>query len=396
MNLKEKLYEEILEKSFTIPLKVVFWDGKEIEIGENASNKIIFNKEVPWEKLKKDATLTLAEAYMNKDIEIEGSIQELMVSAFSNEDSFTENIKYKTFNILHKHDRKNSQEDIKFHYDIGNDFYKYWLDDSMTYSCAYFKEFDNSLEEAQEAKIDHILKKLRIQKEDRLLDIGCGWGQLVIEAAKRYGIHATGITLSQEQYQEGQRKIKEQNLENLAEIKIMDYREMAKGKDKFSKIVSVGMFEHVGKENISEYINCVNRLMEDNSLALIHGISGQRDIDDNSKGQNTFLNKYIFPGGYIPSLAEIVIPVNKLGLHLIDMESMRRHYQLTLEEWQRRFVSHWEEIEKEKDEKFMRMWDIYLQGCAAIFEAGKLDVCQYLIEKGTDNTRPLTRRYMYE
>lgn len=396
MNLKEKLYEEILENSFTIPLKVVFWDGKEIEIGENASNKIIFNKEVPWEKLKKDATLTLAEAYMNKDIEIEGSIQELMVSAFSNEDSFTENIKYKTFNILHKHDRKNSQEDIKFHYDIGNDFYKYWLDDSMTYSCAYFKEFDNSLEEAQEAKIDHILKKLRIQKEDRLLDIGCGWGQLVIEAAKRYGIHATGITLSQEQYQEGQRKIKEQNLENLAEIKIMDYREMAKGKDKFSKIVSVGMFEHVGKENISEYINCVNRLMEDNSLALIHGISGQRDIDDNSKGQNTFLNKYIFPGGYIPSLAEIVIPVNKLGLHLIDMESMRRHYQLTLEEWQRRFVSHWEEIEKEKDEKFMRMWDIYLQGCAAIFEAGKLDVCQYLIEKGTDNTRPLTRRYMYE
>lgn len=396
MNLKEKLYEEILEKSFTIPLKVVFWDGKEIEIGENASNKIIFNKEVPWEKLKKDATLTLAEAYMNKDIEIEGSIQELMVSAFSNEDSFTENIKYKTFNILHKHDRKNSQEDIKFHYDIGNDFYKYWLDDSMTYSCAYFKDFDDSLEEAQEAKIDHILKKLRIQKEDRLLDIGCGWGQLVIEAAKRYGIHATGITLSQEQYQEGQRKIKEQNLENLAEIKIMDYREMAKGKDKFSKIVSVGMFEHVGKENISEYINCVNSLMEDNSLALIHGISGQRDIDDNSKGQNTFLNKYIFPGGYIPSLAEIVIPVNKLGLHLIDMESMRRHYQLTLEEWQRRFVSHWEEIEKEKDEKFMRMWDIYLQGCAAIFEAGKLDVCQYLIEKGTDNTRPLTRRYMYE
>lgn len=396
MNLKEKLYEEILEKSFTIPLKVVFWDGKEIEIGENASNKIIFNKEVPWEKLKKDATLTLTEAYMNKDIEIEGSIQELMVSAFSNEDSFTENIKYKTFNILHKHDRKNSQEDIKFHYDIGNDFYKYWLDDSMTYSCAYFKDFDDSLEEAQEAKIDHILKKLRIQKEDRLLDIGCGWGQLVIEAAKRYGIHATGITLSQEQYQEGQRKIKEQNLENLAEIKIMDYREMAKGKDKFSKIVSVGMFEHVGKENISEYINCVNSLMEDNSLALIHGISGQRDIDDNSKGQNTFLNKYIFPGGYIPSLAEIVIPVNKLGLHLIDMESMRRHYQLTLEEWQRRFVSHWEEIEKEKDEKFMRMWDIYLQGCAAIFEAGKLDVCQYLIEKGTDNTRPLTRRYMYE
>src|SRR5699024_1214899 len=134
---------------------------------------------------------------------------------------------------------KNSQEDIKFHYDIGNDFYKYWLDDSMTYSCAYFKDFDDSLEEAQEAKIDHILKKLRIQKEDRLLDIGCGWGQLVIEAAKRYGIHATGITLSQEQYQEGQRKIKEQNLENLAEIKIMDYREMAKGKDKFSKIVSV-------------------------------------------------------------------------------------------------------------------------------------------------------------
>ena len=395
MEIITKIYNEIIKKSFNIPIKVVFWNGEVETIGDGEIRAVIkFNSPIDWKELSNDATLTLANAYMNKDIEIEGSIQELMVSAFLNDSSFIESPKYKNRNILQKHDKKNSKMDIEYHYDIGNDFYKLWLDNSMNYSCAYFRSEDESLENAQQGKIEHILKKLRIKPTDKLLDIGCGWGDLIITAAEKYSIKATGCTLSEEQYSMVKEKIKNKNLEDLVEIKLMDYRDLVKSGEKYEKIVSVGMFEHVGKENIKEYFECVNKLMPNRGLSLIHGISGQRDMNDESKGSNSFLNKYIFPGGYIPSIAEIVNSINVLNLHVIDLESLRLHYKLTLEEWHRRFMSNWDKIVGDKGEKFARMWDIYLQGCAAIFEAGKLDICQYLIEKGSDNTRPLTRDYM--
>lgn len=180
----------------------------------------------------------------------------------------------------------------------------------------------------------------------------------------------------------------------MVEVKLIDYRDESKTGKQYDKISSIGMFEHVGKNNIGEYMNCVDKLLKSQGFALIHGISGQRDIDDDTCGYNSFLNKYIFPGGYIPSVAELIIPANKKGLKLIDLESLRRHYQLTLEEWHNRFKEHWDEIKLTKDDRFMRMWDIYLQSCAAVFESGQLDVCQYLFEKGTDNSRPLERNYM--
>lgn len=395
MNLKLKLYDEILKRSLSIPFKVLYWNGEErLFGGDEPRATIIFNKPLEWKKVSTDATLAFAEAYINKDIEVEGSLQEVLASAFSRKESFLESRKFKFVNILQKHDKKNSKTDVRAHYDIGNDFYKYWLDKTMTYSCAYFKTREEGLEEAQENKINHILSKLRLQEGDELLDIGCGWGNLIITAAKKYNIKAVGCTLSKEQFIEVERKIKEEKLENKVEVLLMDYRDLSKLGRKFNKISSVGMFEHVGKENIPEYIHCINKLMTKNALALIHGISGQRDIDDETYGKNSFINKYIFPGGYIPSIAEMIIPANKEKLKIIDVESLRIHYQLTLEHWHKRFMQHWDEIEKQKGERFMRIWDIYLQSCAAVFEAGELDVCQYLYEKGVDNTRPLTRVYM--
>ena len=161
----------------------------------------------------------------------------------------------------------------------------------------------------------------------------------------------SGCTLSEEQYSMVKEKIKNKNLEDLVEIKLMDYRDLVKSGEKYEKIVSVGMFEHVGKENIKEYFECVNKLMPNRGLSLIHGISGQRDMNDESKGSNSFLNKYIFPGGYIPSIAEIVNSINVLNLHVIDLESLRLHYKLTLEEWHRRFMSNRDKIVGDKGDR---------------------------------------------
>jgi len=185
-------------------------------------------------------------------------------------------------------------------------------------------------------------------------------------------------------------------LEDLVTVRLEDYRDLVKYGEKFSKIISVGMFEHVGKENLPEYFEIIKDLLEETGFALIQGISSHRDMRDEDKGRNAFILKYIFPGGYIPSVAELVDSITRIDLNLIDLESLRRHYQLTLEEWHRRFREHWDEIAEDKDDRFMRMWDLYLQSCASIFEAGRIDTLQYLIEKGTDNTRPLTRNYMLD
>ncbi|MDO5708105.1 MAG: cyclopropane-fatty-acyl-phospholipid synthase family protein [Andreesenia angusta] len=395
MGVKTKVYTELFKNSFSIPMKIEYWNGEIVKLGDGEIEAFIkINEPLDWKKVSEDASIALAEAYMDKKIEINGPLKELIVSAYGNKESFLESKKFRLLKIVQKHDKKKSSEDIQYHYDIGNDFYEHWLDNSMTYSCAYFKSENDSLEKAQEQKIEHILNKLRLKPTDHLLDIGCGWGNLIITAAQKYGVKATGCTLSKEQYNLVNKKIERANLKDLVAVELLDYRDAAKGKVKYDKIASVGMFEHVGKENIPEYISCIKKLLKDRGLALIHGISGQRDFYDDSLGTNGFLNKYIFPGGYIPSLAELMIPINQENMSLIDLESLRRHYQLTLDEWYRRFKENWDVILADKGERFMRMWEVYLQGCAAIFESGNLDVCQYLIEKGTDNTRPLTRKYM--
>ena len=396
MDVKVKLYKQILKNSFTVPVRIKYWNGEETITGDGGEPiaEVRIKESLKINPLKDDITLSLAEAYMDGKIEVDGSLQELMVSAFSNSESFVENKKYKILKLVNNHNKNISKEDIHRHYDIGNDFYAYWLDKSMTYSCAYFKKEGESLEEAQMNKIHHVLNKLRLKKGEELLDIGCGWGNLIITAAKEYGVKATGCTLSIEQFNHIKNRIKNENIEDMVEVKLIDYRDESKTGKQYDKISSIGMFEHVGKNNIGEYMNCVDKLLKSQGFALIHGISGQRDIDDDTCGYNSFLNKYIFPGGYIPSVAELIIPANKKGLKLIDLESLSRHYQLTLEEWHNRFKEHWDEIKLTKDDRFMRMWDIYLQSCAAVFESGQLDVCQYLFEKGTDNSRPLERNYM--
>lgn len=387
------IIKQLIKSTFDIPLQVTYPNGNiETYNGSNPHVKLKLNKNFSVSELSKDPSIVLGEAVMDGDIEIYGSIQELILSAYRCGDSFLRNSKFSKLIPKQFHDKKHSKSDIQKHYDIGNDFYKLWLDDTMTYSCAYFKHENDSLEQAQLNKVHHILNKLNAQPGGKLLDIGCGWGTLIITAAKEYGLNATGITLSEEQAYFITKRIKEEGLENKVTVLIKDYRDI---RETYDYITSVGMFEHVGKENLSQYFQTISKRLNINGLALIHGITGQVGGNHGS-GTNSWINKYIFPGGYIPRLTENLNHIASAGLQIADLEPLRRHYQKTLELWTKNFHNALPEVQKTHDKRFINMWDLYLQSCAASFESGNIDIFQYLLSKGVSkDTMPMTRDYMY-
>lgn len=384
---------KFLKDLFAETCEVQYWDGKVEKFGDGESKfKIFINEPISEKDIIKDPFLTLGEAYMNKIIDFHGNIQEIIESIYKNKESFLHNasIFSKLYNIS-KHTIRQNKKEIQFHYDLGNDFYNLWLDKTMSYSCAYFKNNEDSLYDAQRNKVKYILKKLNLNKGDTLLDIGCGWGELIIDAAKNYGVKATGITLSEEQVKKVNDRIKESNLENLVEVKIMDYRELLKEDKKFNRIVSVGMMEHVGRKNIPGFIEDVSKLLEEEGVSLLHCITAQTEGE-----ANEWIKRYIFPGGYIPSIRELVYNMGENDLHLVDDESLRLHYSKTLECWAENFENNIEKVKQMKDEKFIRMWRLYLNSCAASFHYGVIDIHQFLVTKGLNNNLPLTREYLYK
>lgn len=390
--LEKTFYKQFLSNSFNIPVTVTYWDGKSETYGEGAPQvNIIFKEAVPIKEITKNASIALGEAYMDGRIEIKGDIQELITAAYENADSFFHNKKFIKFLPKQKHSEKASKEDVQSHYDVGNDFYRLWLDDTMTYSCAYFTNGNkDDLFQAQQDKVDHILQKLNPKAGNTLLDIGCGWGTLMLTAAEKYGLRVTGVTLSQEQFDYVTQQIKDKGLEHIAEVKLLDYREL--GDRQWDYVTSVGMFEHVGEENLGEYFKDVNRYLTDDGVALIHGITRQQ-----GGAYNGWINKYIFPGGYVPGLTENIQHIVDAGMQISDMEPLRRHYQRTLEIWDDNFNAKRQAIEKMQGINFTRMWDLYLNACAASFESGNIDVIQFLMTKGpSGRVLPITRDYMYE
>ncbi|KRM92067.1 SAM-dependent methyltransferase [Liquorilactobacillus cacaonum] len=384
-------YKKLLSKSFSIPVRVNYWDGESEVYGEGTPEvTITFKESVPVKDIMRNASIALGEAYMDGRIQIEGSIQKLVKAAYDSAESFFYNSKLKKFLPKQSHSQKSSKEDIHSHYDLGNDFYKLWLDPTMTYSCAYFEKEDDSLEQAQMNKVRHIIKKLHPQQGKTLLDIGCGWGTLMLTAAKEFGLKVAGITLSEEQYKFVKQRIADEGLEEQAEVYLEDYRELEHAP--FDYITSVGMFEHVGEENLGTYFNTIAKYLSNDGVALIHGITRQQ-----GGAYNGWINQYIFPGGYIPGLNENLKHIVDAGMQVFDVETLRRHYQHTLEIWDENFKNHLDEISKQMDDKFVRMWDLYLQACAASFESGNIDCIQYLISKGPSGKNlPKTRDYIYQ
>ena len=283
--------------------------------------------------------------------------------------------------------KKKSKSNVAHHYDISEKLYDLFLDANRQYSCAYFKNDNDSLEQAQSNKIDHIIKKLNLKPNQRVLDIGSGWGSLAIEIAKKSQCEVLGITLSENQYKHSVEKAKANGLENQVQFRLADYRDL---NEKFDRIVSVGMFEHVGRKFYRTYFNSVSNLLNEDGVALIHTIGSVNPPRD----PHPWITKYIFPGGYTPSLSEVVKPIENSGLLISDLEVWRMHYSHTLRNWKERFLRKREHVLEMFDEKFLRMWEFYLAGCEMAFKWGDQVVFQFqLIKK--HSAVPNTRDYIY-
>ena len=282
---------------------------------------------------------------------------------------------------------KNSKVNVSHHYDVSDDLYFLFLDPFRQYSCGYFKSETDTLEQAQINKIKHIAKKLDLRPNQKVLDIGCGWGYLAIEIAQQYKCHVTGVTLSENQYKFAKNKVKELNLSSQVDIKLADYREI---KEKYDRIVSVGMFEHVGRKFYNSFFQKLSYLLNSKGVALLHTIGSV----DAPRDPQPWITKYIFPGGYTPSLSEIAGPIEKSGLIISDLEILKIHYAHTLRHWKERFTQNKEKVLDMFDEQFFRMYEFYLTSCEAAFKFGDQVVYQIQLSKELD-TVPSTRDYIY-
>ena len=374
-------------------------NSKDYIIGEPGNNPIklkILNKKLHY-KLLFRPDLYFGEAYTDGDVIIEnGTLTDFLDLFLMNIgrkqlnffsyliNRFMGSYRYLTnFNFI-----KKSKMNVSHHYDISDDLYDLFLDPKKQYSCAYFKNENDSLETAQNNKIQHIIKKLNIKPNQKVLDIGSGWGSLAIDMAKHMNCEVTGITLSENQLKYSNQKVKEMNLDNQVKFKLMDYREL---KEKFDRIVSVGMFEHVGRKFHKKFFSQIKNLLNNDGVALIHTIGSVNPPRD----PHPWITKYIFPGGYTPSLSEVTTPLEKAGLIVTDIEVLRLHYSHTLRHWKENCMRNKEKIIQMFDEKFFRMWEFYLTGCEMAFKWGDQVVYQFQLIKNFTST-PIIRDYIYK
>ncbi|MFI5407142.1 MAG: class I SAM-dependent methyltransferase [Nitrososphaerales archaeon] len=390
-----KIVEDKLRKE-NLPISVKFWNGTEIA-GTNSEIEIIVNTPKALRIFTNPTLSVLAESYVHQEIDLKGEIRK-MVNVLSNafngdRDTSTWLSRLSRF----VHSKELDKAAIAHHYDVSNDFYSLWLDKNKVYSCAYYNTLNDSLDLAQEQKLDHICKKLNLKTNETLLDIGCGWGALIFRAAEKYGVKSTGITLSENQYVYVKEEIKKRGLNELVEVRIQDYRDIPKNQI-FDKIVSVGMFEHVGINNLPIYFKTIYNHLKPGGVVLNHGITTDNLDGGYSSSGGEFMDKYVFPNGELSHISYVVEKMSREGLELLDIESLRRHYAQTLWSWV-------ENLEKEQsqarnivgEDKF-RVWYAYMSGCAYAFEKNWINLYQILAAKPTNGNigYPLTRKHVYK
>jgi cyclopropane-fatty-acyl-phospholipid synthase len=326
---------------------------------------------------------------MDGDLDVEGSLEQVTRLAVDMRNAVPGSGVVRNLRRSLANDKHRRRREVQHSYDIGNDFFRLWLDESLTYSCAYFQSPDDTLEEAQANKRALVHGKLRLRPGQRVLEIGSGWGTALVEAAERYGISGVGVTLSGEQLVRSRELALERGVADRVEFRLQDYQDIAG--ETFDAIYSIGMYEHIGRHNGRRYFEKLSQLLRDDGVSVLHSIAKRR-----REGSQAWISRYIFPGTYVPAVEEVVGHVASAGLGLIHAENLRLHYALTLEEWYRRFERRRAEVVAMFDERFARMWTFYLLCAAGTFRYGGQDVFQFTFTKGiANNGLPLTNAYMY-
>ena len=339
---------------------------------------------------------SLGEAYVEGQIDVTGSVDDILDIAHRLAEAGSKTEGRLSRMVRHfTHTKNTDREDIQYHYDVSNEFYQVWLDPAMVYSCAYFENGNETLSEAQTKKIDHILTKVQLQPGQRLLDIGCGWGALVMRAASQFGARCLGVTLSQRQFDLATERVRQAGLQDRVEIRLQDYRDV---QGQFDRITSVGMFEHVGIQHLPAYFSRINEMLSDDGWVLNHGITSTDANDgETSHGGGRFIDRYVFPHGELPHISTVLKTMQEGGLEALDIENLRRHYARTTGLWSQAFEANGEKLKTMVDDRRWRIWRVYLAGCQWAFEHDEVSLYQVLCRKAGRPARglPWSRRWMY-
>jgi cyclopropane-fatty-acyl-phospholipid synthase len=384
-------------------LRLTFWDGEVFDFA--ASPTVTLSLRTP--RVARDLLLgrfdRLGDAYVAGDILVEGATADILRTGIElaervGKARWIAPLVRGAGLLSFRHSKTQDARAIAYHYDVSDDFYRAFLDTAMIYSCAYFRTGAESIGQAQEQKLAHICNKLRLAPGDRVLDIGCGWGGLLHFAASRYGIAALGITNSEAQYAAARDRIAAAGLSGRVEIRLADYRDIA-GQDCFDKIVSVGMYEHVGARNWPTYFETIRRLLKPGGTLLNHGII-TTDAEGRPQGPpgGEFIDRHVFPGGELANLPRLLTEIARHGLETSDVEDLRPHYARTLSLWSARLEANRDAVIAAGGIERYRIWRIYLQGMAHAFDRGWLSIAQIVAHKqagGRPAPRPWTRDYQY-
>ena len=363
-----------------LPLRLRLWDGHEFNFGPTPSVTIVVKDPTLVSQFTHPSLDLLGSAFVEGRLELEGSISEAirvcdeLSQALVDDDDNTPPPRV-------YHDKATDAESISYHYDLSNDFYQLWLDQDMAYSCGYFETGEESLDEAQQAKFRLLCRKLRLKPGEYLLDVGCGWGGLARFAAREYGVKVFGITLSKEQLKLARERVNAEGLQDKVDLQLLDYRDLPQD-GRFDKIVSVGMFEHVGHANLREYCEILSKAVREGGLVMNHGITSKHtDGRQVGRGAGDFIDRYVFPNGELPHLSMMTAEISEAGLEVVDVESLRLHYARTLEHWSQRLENKLEAAAKQVPEQALRIWRLYLAGCAYAFAHGWINIDQILATK---------------
>ncbi|WP_017939484.1 C17 cyclopropane fatty acid synthase CfaB [Zestomonas thermotolerans] len=363
-----------------LPLRLRLWDGKELDLSPEPKVTLVLRDPGMLELLRQPTLDALGSAYVEGRLDLEGPIDEVIRIG----DALSEALLGEEQGPpppRREHDKSTDAAAISYHYDLSNDFYKLWLDRDMVYSCAYFETGEEDLDTAQQAKLRHLCRKLRLQRGDYLLDVGCGWGGLARFAAREFGARVYGITLSREQLALARQRVAEEGLQEQVQLELLDYRDLP-ADGRFDKVVSVGMFEHVGHVNLPLYCRRLFEAVRPGGLVMNHGITA-RHVDGRpvGRGAGDFIDRYVFPHGELPHLARIVGDLSEAGLEVVDVESLRPHYARTLAFWSQNLEARLDEAARLVPAQTLRIWRVYLAGCSYGFAKGWINLHQVLAVK---------------